>query len=35
VLENFADVLRRNRSPLRREQLLARVMAIASEPSER
>jgi DNA topoisomerase I len=34
VLENFAYVLRRNRSPLRREQLLARVMAIASEPSQ-
>jgi DNA topoisomerase-1 len=34
VLESFADVLRRNRSPLRREQLLARVMAIASEPSQ-
>jgi DNA topoisomerase-1 len=33
VLENFADVLKKNRSALRREQLLARVVAIASEPN--
>jgi DNA topoisomerase-1 len=33
VLENFADVLKKNRSALRREQLLARVVAIASDPS--
>jgi DNA topoisomerase-1 len=29
VLENFADVLKKNRSVLRREQLLARVVAIS------
>jgi DNA topoisomerase-1 len=32
VLESFADVLKNNRSAIRREQLLARVVAIASEP---
>jgi DNA topoisomerase I len=32
VLENFADILKKNRSGPRREQLLARVVAIASDP---
>jgi DNA topoisomerase I len=31
VLENFADVLKKNRSALGREQLLARVVTIASD----
>ena len=31
VLETFADVLKKNRSVVQREQLLARVVAIASE----
>jgi len=34
VLESFADVLKSNRSALRREQLLAKVVAIASDPGE-
>jgi DNA topoisomerase-1 len=34
VLENFTDILKKNRSTLRREQLLARVVAIASDPSQ-
>ena len=34
VLENFADILKKNRSTLRREQLLARVVAIASDPNQ-
>jgi len=34
VLESFADVLKSNRSALRREQLLARVVAIASDPGQ-
>jgi DNA topoisomerase I len=34
VLESFADVLKSNRSALRREQLLAKVVAIASDPGQ-
>ena len=34
VLESFADAFKRDRSALRREQLLARVVAIASDPSQ-
>jgi DNA topoisomerase-1 len=34
VLENFADILKKNRSTFRREQLLARVVAIASDPNQ-
>jgi DNA topoisomerase-1 len=33
VLENFASVLKKSRSVLRREQLLARVVTIASDPN--
>ncbi len=34
VLESFADAFKRDRSALRREQLLAQVVAIASDPSQ-
>jgi DNA topoisomerase-1 len=34
VLENFADVLKKSRSASRREQLLARVVTIASLPDQ-
>jgi DNA topoisomerase-1 len=34
VLESFADVLKNNRSALRREQLLAKVVAIASDSAQ-
>ena len=34
VLESFADVLKNNRSALRREQLLAKVVAIASDSGQ-
>jgi DNA topoisomerase-1 len=34
VLESFADVLKKSRSAARREQLLARVVAIASDPDQ-
>ena len=34
VLETFADVLKKNRSGVHRERLLARVVAIASDPNQ-